>query len=441
MSGAQETVVTCDHCALTSTLPATYKRMRKPKRTLCPRCWYRHRVEAARRERVRWWITAVIALPFTLVLGWLVPNLVIVVWLLLLPSIVVHELAHAVAATLLNFDVFRIRLGIGPPLFEARLFGYLWDVRRYVAGGLTHCAPVGTQGLRRRFLLVVAAGPAANFLVGAAALGVLATSYSEYLFTGPAPLTLLALINGTLAFGNLYPYATAQGHPSDGKMLLLGLRGGAQWRASIETGLHTTRFLEVRRAERPDEALQAALEAANAFPDSAALNCNVGVAYLDMRRYAEARAALERALELAKEPAEQAVVRNNLAYLFMESGAVDDLPAGAEHSAAAFAVFPWHSAVDATRALYELWAGHAARAVAIIEPALGDELQPSERKGILYILAMAKLHLGERAAALALAAEADAIRADTVWQSAFARSLATDGRELMELRGSAARVG
>ncbi|HXS79680.1 MAG TPA: site-2 protease family protein [Gammaproteobacteria bacterium] len=379
------------------------------------------------------WITAGIALAITFAAGsWVFVNLMIVTTLLLLPSIVVHELGHAVAATLLRFDVFRIVLGIGPVRFELRLFGYLWEVRRYLRGGLLRCAPVGMRDLRRRYLLVVAAGPAANFVVGAAALAVLATSYSESIASGPAPLTTLVLISFVLGFGNLFPFTTARGHASDGKTLLLGLRGATQWLPTLEAGFHVARFLELRREERTDAALQATMEAAGAHPNSAPLLCNLGIAYLDARRYAEARATFEQALALAHESAEQAVVRNNLAYLFMESGSIDDLPMGAAHSAAAYAVFPWHAAVGATHALYELWSGRAAHAVPIIEAALGDELQPGERKGILYILAMAKLRLGERAAALALASEADALHGDTPWQAAFGRSLATDGREFFD---------
>jgi hypothetical protein len=431
MNGAQETaVVTCDHCALTSTLPATYKRVGRFNLALCPRCWNRREVTEARR---RAWllIGALVAVPFTLAWGWLFPNLLIMAGVLL-PSIIVHELAHAAAATALGFDVFRIKLGVGPVRFERRLFGYLWEVRRYLGGGLMQGAPVRMHDLKRRWLLVVAAGPAANFLVGAAAFAVLATSYSENLGSGPAPLTTLVFINWSLAFLNLLPLTTARGDQSDGKMLLLALRGDAQWVLALETALRTARFLELRREERTDAALQAATDAANAHPDSAPLNCNLGIAYLDVRRYAEARTTFERALALAKEPAQQAVVRNNLAYLFMESGSLDDLPLGAEHAAAAYAAFPWHSAVGVTHALYELWADRAASAVATLDVVLGDELRPSERKEILYILAMAKLRVGERAAALALAGEADAMRGDTPWQAAFARLLATDGREFFE---------
>jgi hypothetical protein len=429
VNDAQE-IVTCDQCALTSTLPATYKRVRKPKRTLCPRCWNRRAITEARRNRTSTLVVLGIGILFAFASGWLIPNLVMVL-VFLVPSIVVHELGHAAAARALGFDVFRIRLGIGPLRFERRLLGYLWEVRRYLCGGWTQLAAVGMHDLKRRFLLVVAAGPAANFVVGAAALTALATSYSENLFSGPAPLKALIYINWALAFGNLFPFTTALGHPSDGKTLLLGLRGGKQWITALEAAMHATRFLDLRRAERTDAALQATTEAAAAHPESVPLLCNLGVAYLDARRYGESRATLERALSLATEPAEQAIVRNNLAYLFMEAGLLDDLATGAEHSAAAYAAMPWHASVSATHALYELRADRAAQAVAILEAALSDELAPSSRKGSLYILAMAKLRIGERAAALALAAEADAIPGDSHWQSAYARAVATDGREFI----------
>lgn len=430
----QPAVATCDECGLSSTLPTAYRRVRKPKRTLCPRCWYRNAIVQAGRDRVKNLVLAVAAVAFVLAIGrgWALANLVIMVGLLLPPSVVVHELAHAVVASLLQFDVARIKLGLGPVLFERRLFGYLWEVRRYAGDGSVLCLPRTPHHLKRRFLLVTAAGPAANFLVAAGAFAVLTTSYSESLFSGPAPVSILAVINAALALGNLFPFTTAMGQQSDGKSLLLGLRGGAQWLETLEVALHAARFIELRRAELSEAALQGAADAARAHPDNTALLCNLGVAYLDAQRFAESRATFERALALAKQPAEQAVVRNNLAYLFMEAGAVGELSAGAEHSAAAYAAMPWYAAVGATHALYELWVDRAQHAVAILEAALGDELQPSARKGTLYILAIAKLRLGERAAALALASEAAAMRGDTRWQSAFARSLATDGREIFE---------
>ena len=432
----QETaVVTCDNCTLSSTLRTTYKRVRRPKQTLCPRCWYRHALIQAGRYRVTavLWASVAVAFMFAFKTGpWLLANFVIVMGLLLVPSVIVHELAHAATATLLEFEVPRIRIGIGPVRFERRLFGYVWQVRRYLAGGAVHVVPVAFHDLKRRFLLLTAAGPVANFLVAAGAYAVLATGYSEDPFLAPAPLTVLMYTNGALAIGNLLPFTSAMGQQTDGKALLLGLRGGAEWLTTLEIALHVARFVELRRAELTEAALQATADAARAHPHSAILLCNLGVAYLDAQRYAESRTTFERALALAKEPVEQAIVRNNLAYLFMESGALDDLPSGAEHSAVAYAAMPWHPAVGATHALYELRADRAANAVAILEAALGDELQPSSRKGTLYILALAKLRLGERGAAVTLAAEAEALAGDTRWQSAFARSLSSEGQEPFE---------
>jgi len=427
-------VATCDECGLSSTLPATYKRVRKPKRKLCPRCWQRNAIVQAGRDRVTTLLSAGVAVAFMFLFAngpWLLANFAILVPLLLLPSVVVHELAHAATATALEFDVARIELGIGPVRFERRFLGYVWKVRRYLGGGAVHIVPTAWRDLKRRVLLVIAAGPAGNFLLAAAAFAVLATSYYEDPFLEPAPLTILLYINGALVIGNLLPFTTAMGQQSDGKTLLLGLRGGSQWLAGLEVSLHVARFVELRRAERTDEALQAAADASHANPASAALLCNLGVAYLDVQRFAESRATFEHALALAKEPAEQAIVRNNLAYLFMEAGALDELPSGAEHSAAAYAAAPWHAAIGATHALYELWGDRAEQAAAILEAALGDELQPSARKGTLYVLAIAKLRLGERNAALALADEAAAIRGDTRWQSAFAHSLTTNGRDFL----------
>src|SRR6185436_13841998 len=119
-------------------------------------------------------------LPITFVYGgWLFANLMVVLPLAVLPSVILHELGHAAAATLLEFDVLRIRIGFGAVRFERRLFGYLWEVRSYLGDAATFSAPAARHHLKRRFLLVVAAGPVANLLVGTVALAVIATSYSE----------------------------------------------------------------------------------------------------------------------------------------------------------------------------------------------------------------------------------------------------------------------
>lgn len=84
-------------------------------------------------------------------------------------AIIVHEFGHLLAALHQDFKIFSFALG---PI-SVRREGRTLKLARsgYQVGGMISVTPRGIEDLRRRFLIVFAAGPTASFLVGLAAVG------------------------------------------------------------------------------------------------------------------------------------------------------------------------------------------------------------------------------------------------------------------------------
>lgn len=132
-------------------------------------------------------------------------------------SVAIHEWGHFLAARLQGMRVLSVRLGA--LLWQARRRGWHWRWHR-VAGpaGVVSAIPRPGQLLRRRYLILYAAGPVAN-LIAAAAMAVAAT------LTGHSVAALLLQVlvvwNLVIALGNLLPIASP--FISDGRHLLYWL--------------------------------------------------------------------------------------------------------------------------------------------------------------------------------------------------------------------------
>lgn len=74
--------------------------------------------------------------------------------------IFLHELGHLVAARLLNFELRKIQVGIGPRLWSHSLAkGLRWEWRAWPQGGFVFATPRERKGFRAQQTLFVGAGP------------------------------------------------------------------------------------------------------------------------------------------------------------------------------------------------------------------------------------------------------------------------------------------
>ena len=66
---------------------------------------------------------------------------------LMIPLILLHELAHALVAHLLGQRVFAIHLGAGNVTFTTRFLGMRWYLRQFLVSGMTIVAALLTFAL------------------------------------------------------------------------------------------------------------------------------------------------------------------------------------------------------------------------------------------------------------------------------------------------------
>ncbi len=161
-------------------------------------------------------------------------EVVLISCILFIPSfflvIGLHELGHALAGRVMNFD-FRMYV-VGPFMWvkERSRLVFKWNKNLNVAGGLVVSMPIGTDNLRNRFSIYAFGGPLASMVVAALA-------YSAYRLvdvdaasglaqqTGKYFLLVTALLSVGIFVVTVTPLRSG-GFLSDGARILRLQRGG-----------------------------------------------------------------------------------------------------------------------------------------------------------------------------------------------------------------------
>ncbi|MFV9504937.1 MAG: hypothetical protein AB4911_10280 [Oscillochloridaceae bacterium umkhey_bin13] len=186
------------------------------------------------------------------------PWLLLVALVLGLPlAILGHELGHVLGGRLVGFRFLLLIVG---PLKVDRVgerirFG--WNRSLGLVGGLAASVPNDDHKLRQRMLVMVAGGPLASLIIGGSSLLVVTH------LVGSAPLVVFAALNLAIAVATLLPLPTA-GFQTDGRRLMMLLRGGARAERWCATALATAMTL----VQRPREVPPALLATALGLPDA-----------------------------------------------------------------------------------------------------------------------------------------------------------------------------
>jgi hypothetical protein len=154
-------------------------------------------------------------------------TVIVLLPVLWLAAVAVHELGHVLGGRLGGFRT--LLFIVGPIRRERTAAGFRWGFNRSIAlaGGLAAMMPVGLHDLRRRTVVMVAAGPLASLIVGTQLLAIYQAA-SPFLFrvaagfpSHLAALLLLGLGGMSLLIGlvTLIPARTG-GFYSDGARML-----------------------------------------------------------------------------------------------------------------------------------------------------------------------------------------------------------------------------
>ena len=87
----------------------------------------------------------------------------------ILPSVIVHEFAHAIVGKLCGLTVLRIWIGRGKTIYRPKVFEFDTEFKMIPVGGLTFLTHGLTKRLRFKYFLAILAGPLINAVILAVA--------------------------------------------------------------------------------------------------------------------------------------------------------------------------------------------------------------------------------------------------------------------------------
>lgn len=349
----------CARCGATSATDAGYQKLWG--QLHCPVCARRRRA----REGAWMWISLPVMAALGLLLMWhdprdpvgpVVVNLALFFSFQVL-TILPHEAGHALAARALGLRVFRIILGAGRRVARFRIGGTVVEVRPVPLGGATVFGARGPSLFRLRLFLTALAGPLANVaLLGAAILLARPPAFSALdPFRRVAPLADFVYATALLLLINLFPRKVAAAGAlldSDGLLLAKAFFLPAERREELLAATYGLEGWTCLEEGKPSEALEWYEKGLRAYPASAVLKNDRGVARLRLGLHELARESfLElRGLEKLK-PEIRALAHNNVAVvdLYLLPARKDLLPEADRESEEARRLMGWLPAIKGTR--------------------------------------------------------------------------------------------
>ncbi len=145
--------------------------------------------------------------------------------------VALHELGHAIAGVLVNFD-FKMYV-VGPFMWnkEQGAWKFNWNKNVNIAGGLVLCLPTSTQNLNKRFCAFALGGPLASLLLAALCF-LVAQLFTFEIARASVPLQVLksslyvlSVFSFIIFLVTIIPMHTG-GFSSDGARALRFLKGG-----------------------------------------------------------------------------------------------------------------------------------------------------------------------------------------------------------------------
>lgn len=130
---------------------------------------------------------------------------VFLIQITVLPSVIVHEFAHAIAGNLSGLTVWRIWIGRGKTFWRANIFGFDTEFKLIPVGGFTFFTHGPNTHLRLRYFVAILAGPFSNLIVLATVWNFV--SWRNISFGNSVQFALLVVLAQILILvENLLPY-------------------------------------------------------------------------------------------------------------------------------------------------------------------------------------------------------------------------------------------
>lgn len=269
--------------------------------------------------------------------------------LIMIPLIVLHELAHALTARALGFRVFAIHLGLGKVLFSRRISGIAWTVHLIPVSAVTVVSGPEMRNYRARIFLIHLAGPAFHALLNALLLWMNAVFGVSGVWYG-----LILWTNVYLLVFNLLPHKAQVAVGSagtDGWAMLIAPRLTPEELRTRYASFYILETVSATEDGDMDAAREFAEKGIALYPDNPNMRNALGYAYVNSREYLKSRQVFLQALHSSENmpAATKAMLLNNVAFANIM---LDDSTLVAEadnYSEQAYQILPWEPSITGTR--------------------------------------------------------------------------------------------
>jgi tetratricopeptide (TPR) repeat protein len=344
----------CDRCKRTSTIEAVFIRKKRLDGSLSSsRCF-----ECESRSQVN---SLLVLYTFLLIFAWIDFNLapgswignfsLYLFWGLLtsIPLLVLHELAHALAALLLGFRVFAIHLGMGKTLLSTRFLDVTWVIHPAPISAVTILAGPDMPYYRLRIFIITLAGP----IFHAGLAGGLFLADGIFNFTG-LWYPILLWTNILLFVVNIFPRKALVAVGPAGTDGLSLLQIPRMNRDELQKKFASYYLLEtLAQVDKGNEqkALRFAEQGAALYPDDPNALNGLGYARIYTRDHAQSKEVFEKALALKEKqiPLMEMILHNNVAFANLILDDPSLLSEADAYSDKAFQALSWEPAIMGTR--------------------------------------------------------------------------------------------
>ena len=237
------------------------------------------------------------------------------------PLILLHELGHAIASKLCGFTIHSIQIGGGPRVASFKTGEVRWSLHALATIGLCSMAPASTEHFRKRFAVVIAAGPLVNLAILLSMLAITpATQFFSWkpITTGISIPWILFWSNLLIFYRNILPrkIKSPQGvFSSDGKQLLRLLTDRQKLQDETHAAFFQIKCIQALEAEDIVAAKNWAEEACTLYPDDATSLLFFSHVLFEHEDYAGVREALLPLLDRTDlQPLVLGTAKNNIAY-------------------------------------------------------------------------------------------------------------------------------
>ncbi|MEM7336063.1 MAG: hypothetical protein AAF490_28545 [Chloroflexota bacterium] len=324
-------------------------------------------------------------------------NIVIafVLWVL---TITIYVATHAITALVIGANIYIIRIGSGPEIFEKTIYGFQFSIGKFLIGGSYRIAFSDLNGLKRRGLFLYGSGIVVHALL---TLFLLPRFNFSDLNTTFAFETIFFLTNAYFLFRSVIPRKTdltgtfVDNNASYIRALLTQPDYAAQLHAAyfhIEGG-------KAYDEKKYDRAFQLSEDGLKLYPQNFALQISHSFLLYKMGHSLESIQIME---ELLAAPnlslGEKASLYNNLSWILLINNY--DIKKALDYAKRAYAVLPWEATVEGTLGAALIESGQYEQGLGLVLQAYEHHEIQSSKATNLAFAAISSHYLGDHQAAV-----------------------------------------